>query len=157
MGSLQKVAVGVCLDFKKVTKKFVQILYSSSPSHWLCVTNIACRSGEVRVLDSSTPSPKEIIPQITQLVKTGESQLKLLYLDVASQPDGDSCGLYALANATALCAGKDPTTIMYNHDEMRSHLYKCFVNNSISPFPRNSRSVTKAIKKIYKPKMEYRK
>ncbi len=134
IGSLQKVAVGVCGNFKELIGCFVQILYSQ-PRHWLCATNIACDSGEVKVLDSSTPSPNAIIPQITELVKTGESQLKPLYLDVASQPDGDSCGLYALANATALCAGKDSTTIMYNHGKMRSHLHECFSKKRISPFP----------------------
>ncbi len=131
IGSLQKVAVGVCGNFKEPIGRFVQILYSQ-PNHWVCVTNIACDSGEVKVLDSSTPSPKAIIPQITELVKTGKS---LLYLDVAYQPDGDSCGLYALANATALCAGKDPTTILYNHGKMRSHLHECFSKKRISPFP----------------------
>ncbi len=147
IAGLQDVVIG-----KKQTKDFVQILHSH-PIHWVCVTNIGCGLGKVKVLDSSSsPQPDVILQQITALVNIDESQLELLYMDVASQPDSNSCGLYALANATALCAVINPTSIKYNHDKMRSHLRECFLSNNISRFPGTERTATKDIKTVFKIK-----
>jgi len=39
--------------------------------------------------------------------------------------NGHDCGLYAIANATALAYGRDPSTQVYISRMMRDHLFKC--------------------------------
>ena len=35
------------------------------------------------------------------------------------------CGIFALANATALVHEENPSTFLYNQKEMRDHLFHC--------------------------------
>ena len=48
-----------------------------------------------------------------------------------------ACGLFALAFATALCAGEDPQYLHFNTEGtyMRDHLLQCLENGVIQPFP----------------------
>ena len=58
--------------------------------------------------------------------------------------------LYAAANAIALAYGRDPTTQVYIPRMMRSHLYKCFENKHIEPFPvANTKAKRKKQKKVF--------
>ena len=45
------------------------------------------------------------------------------------------CGLFALANSSALCNGIDPCTIVYTQSAMREHLCNCFHHGALTPFP----------------------
>ena len=47
-----------------------------------------------------------------------------------------ACGLFALAFATALCAGEDPQYLHFNTEGtyMRDHLLQCLENGVIQPF-----------------------
>ena len=55
------------------------------------------------------------------------------------------CGLFAVANATALCIGDDPTSLVYNQDEMRDHLLSCLETETMAVFPH---SVVRCRKKV---------
>ena len=41
------------------------------------------------------------------------------------------CGLFAIANATALCGGLDPHLQNFEQSKMREHLTKCFLKNRL--------------------------
>ena len=43
-----------------------------------------------------------------------------------TQLGGDDCGVFTIANATAISHGIDPTDVMYNQSVMRWHLLKNF-------------------------------
>ena len=45
------------------------------------------------------------------------------------------CGLFAIASATSLAFGEDPSTREYCQAKMRTHLLKCFVNKYFELFP----------------------
>ena len=47
----------------------------------------------------------------------------------------DDCGLFALANATALCNGQDPAAITYDQGAMRQHLLNALERGELTPFP----------------------
>ena len=43
-----------------------------------------------------------------------------------TQLGGDDCGVFTIANATAIAHGIDPIDVMYNQSAMRWHLLKSF-------------------------------
>ena len=47
------------------------------------------------------------------------------------------CGLFAIANATSLCFGDDPTFLEFEQNEMRQHLLDCIEKGQMTPFPHN--------------------
>ena len=52
--------------------------------------------------------------------------------DVQRQQGYSDCGLFAVAFATSLCGGEDPTKISYVQHSLRSHLISCRKDVSIS-------------------------
>ena len=150
IGGLQNTLLGQNLSFRIECAEFVQVLHGSS--HWLCVSTIGCKMGEVKVLDSLyTCVPAKVVRQIAALIHSETPELRLLFLDSAQQRGLSECGLYAIANATSLCAGKDPTTAEFVQDEMRSHLCRCLEEGCMIPFPckkRVSQSTVKSSQQI---------
>ncbi len=61
--------------------------------------------------------------------------LLLLLRDV--QVGNCDCGLFAIAFATAVAYGKDPSQCNFDQAKMREHLYKCFSGRKLLPFPEN--------------------
>jgi len=55
--------------------------------------------------------------------------------EVQKQETGAECGLYAVANATSIAFGMDPTKLVYNEARMRAHLVHCFSQKDLEPFP----------------------
>ena len=47
------------------------------------------------------------------------------------------CGLFAIANATSLCFGDDPTFLEFEKNEMRQHMLDCIEKGQMTPFPHN--------------------
>jgi len=45
---------------------------------------------------------------------------------VQTQKGGADCGLFAIANMTALAHGIDPLLVHYDQSKMRVHLIACF-------------------------------
>ena len=106
----------------------MQVLHGAS--HWLCVTTAGCREGEVNILDSLYNSaPPKVKRQIAILMHSPSR------INVARQQGGSDCGLYAIVNAAAVCAGLDVTTLQYAPKSMRRHLMRCLEGGVIAPFP----------------------
>ena len=55
----------------------------------------------------------------------------------------NNCGLYAIANATALTYGIDPCTQVNIPRMMREHLFKCLEQKHLEPFPITNNSKRK--------------
>jgi len=51
--------------------------------------------------------------------------------EVQKQETGMECGLRAVANATSIAFGMDPTKIIYNEKRMREHLVHCFTQTDL--------------------------
>ena len=71
------------------------------------------------------------------------------------QTNGNDCGLYAIANATALAFGRDPSKEQYIPSKLREHLLKCLEEKEMRLFPiaKGTSKRRKAIKKIEKIKL----
>ena len=92
---------------------------------------------QVRIYDSLksgfiSPTTKK---QIAALTKPIYQELKLDVMNIMSQPDSSSCGLFAIACATDLFHKLDPTLSQYDVGQMRYHLRTCFEKGLLVPFP----------------------
>ena len=133
------------LDFDRHNKLFIQIINRSSNdggSHWLTISNISCMTNTIKVNDSACSDlPHEEELTIVSLVAVTADTQQVIFPNVVLQTNRCVCGLYAVANATALAYIKDPKTQVYIPRLMRSHLYKCLENSHLEPFPIISRKV----------------
>ena len=120
--------------------EFVQII--NTGSHWVCLSTIATSPGTVKVYDSlyQNVSAVAIDHSCRMLLYTG-STVTFSNERVQKQTNSNDCGLFALAFATDLCHGLDPTVQSYNQDNMCKHYINCLDSHNMVPFPRTSRQV----------------
>ena len=145
---LQDVTLARTLSMAVKRRGFVQILNQSS-SHWITVSTIGCQPAFVKVYDSAgkylTYRNKE---EIAALLFTPEHNITVAFMNVQQQTGVQDCGLFAIAFATALCQGVDPTTCSFNQSTMRNHLLQCFESGTMSAFPHRSRRTIAAPSKV---------
>ena len=102
-----------------------------------------------RLYDSAnTTISDDTLDVIAQLINTNAKSLKIKLMNVAKQVGVVNCGLHAIAMVTCLAFGQDPTTVVFNDDELRPHLSNIFETKKISVFP---------IKKRRNPQSDIRK
>ncbi len=140
VGGLQAPALAEKNVMEPQSGEFVQILCVGQ-NHWITLSTIGCPQGLVKVYDSlhgKLPSTSKRV--IADLMMTRDKAIEVTYAPVQCQSGGSDCGLYALAFATSLCAGKDPVMITYIQPQMRSHLVTCLTKAAITSFPQRSSS-----------------
>ena len=121
-------------------RKYVQVFHVNG-NHWITASNIntAC-DNVVDIYDSSrvrfSSSDKAAIAKFH---RCGDATLTLRYQDVQQQPNAYDCGVYALAFATSLLHGQEPTKTRYV--DPRSHLASCLTSGQMLPFPHESGDV----------------
>lgn len=118
-------------------QNFVQIIHVND--HWVCLSNSLCNEdGVVELFDSlhSTSLDDTIIQQASTILCCQSPSFKIRVVNVQQQKGGETCGLFSIAFACDLCEGNDPFHSLYNESELQEHLYKCFQDERITPFPR---------------------
>ena len=117
-----------CLD--PTGGSFVQILHVNN-NHWVTATDIGCEPGIVKIYDSKynymTLDTKK---QICSFLKPKQQVLHFHFVSMQAQPDSSSCGLFAVAVATALTYGTVPSLCKWDVNSMRNHL-KCSLEKGI--------------------------
>ena len=63
------------------------------------------------------------------------TDLHIIYLKSQQQNNGFDCGVFAIANATALALGKNPVGLLFDMTKSREHLVKCLKNRKMEHFP----------------------
>ena len=115
--------------------EFLQIL-NVNGNHWILLSTIGCPPATINVYDSLhgnlSPPAQRVV---ADLLQCKEANITIRYMDVQWQSNGYDCGLFALANATALCAGIDPTSVTFEQSKMRKHFLECLERNCLVPFP----------------------
>lgn len=79
--------------------------------------------------------PRHTIYAVSQICQEKKDELKLSIMKVQKQKDGFSCGLFAIANATALAFSLNPSEYVYEPTTMWSHFVSCCRNRKIEPLP----------------------
>ena len=129
--------------------KFVQIVLDRNENnHWVCVSNVRTNDFKtVRIYDNDLQKINRSIENYSVHLKR---ILKRLFRDapditlelplVSQCYDHRSGGVYAIAFAEALCAGLDPSDILFSSNaiEMRTHLIECLEKGKIQRFPTGS-------------------
>jgi hypothetical protein len=81
-----------------------------------------------------------VLRQIAKLLHAKERQIKVLSANVQQQSNGVDCGLYAIAFATEVAFGFDPSEATFLEEALRSHILKCFQDGKIERFPQQNKS-----------------
>ena len=120
----------------------MQILNVSN-NHWV---TISCKPGTVNVFDSipNNSVSSRTKEQIAAILFSEKNDIQLQFKQVQVQQGNSDCGAFAVAFATALCSGKDPTEINFIQHQLRTHLMSCLVENNLTDFPQTERKRTKA-------------
>lgn len=109
---------------------------SGESVHWVCVSSIGCVPGYVNLFDSlyhDSVLSQEVEEQTNDFL--GGRLIALDPKPVQQQTNGSDCGVFAIAFATCLVFGVDPTFINFDTQGMRAHLATCLRNGRISLFP----------------------
>ena len=116
-------------------REFVQCLNVSS-NHWVTVSTIGCPPGSINVYDSMHLGPSTSLKKvIADMMHSDKKAISIRTVHIQQEIGGSDCGLFAIANATALCHGKYPGTLAFNQKPMRDHLRKCLAAGTLTEFP----------------------
>lgn len=100
-------------------------------NHWIVLSTLGCRPGEVNVYDSLyTSQDPGTLSAISGSLEVFRPAIIVNIMDIEKQKGGDDCGLFAVAVLTALANGIDSNEIMFDQEEMRCHAF--------TPLPRVS-------------------
>ena len=125
------------LAWRSNMKDFVQIVNVNN-LHWVCVANIGSPDNTIDVYDSlpaNSLGSQSLREQVAAIIRTRDKFLELRFINVQRQCGSSDCALFAIANSTALCLGKDPHQIRSDQKQMRQHLKECFEAGAMQLFP----------------------
>ena len=130
-------------------KPFVQLL-NTRGVHWLCVTNLLCKGDiSAHAYDSSFRTlHTDTKTALKEILGTGKQTINALMPPYQRQPTSQ-CGVFAIATATALLFGKDPSAITFDVTKMRRHLANCFDKQEMRPFPELDKQLKKLNKRTF--------
>ena len=123
-----------------LTGEFIQIVNERN-THWITVSTLGVTQPSILKVYDSMRKPdygiqmKEIF---AALIHAKGPSILLAIENVQQQSDSCSCGLFAIAFATAECFGQDPRRITFDVSQMRSHLQSCLENRMMQPFKGNA-------------------
>ena len=81
---------------------------------------------------------------ISQLLNTSGDSFSVNIMDVGKQAGATNCGVYAIATLTCLAHGKDPCSIVFKKEDLRSHLQEILLTSQIKEFPSTQRRKRKS-------------
>lgn len=135
IGGLQSAVLAQKFALLPQPDEFLQIL-NVNGNHWILISTFGCPSATVNVYDSLHGTlPPTAQRVVADMLQCKEACITIRYMDVQWQGNGCDCGLFALANATALCAGTEPTSVTFEQSKMRKHFLACLEKNCMMPFP----------------------
>lgn len=116
-------------------ERALQIVYT--PGHWQLITRMLTKVSFYCSLDFDiTDETQRVIGHFLRL-KEGESIE--IHRRRNQMQKGVDCGLHVIAMATAFVFGQDISSTTFDDRSLRNHLYNCYVNHSMVPFPRARR------------------
>ena len=114
LNGLQSVLLGLTLSYAIQTEEFIQVLHTGH-GHWVTVSTIGCREGEINVYDSLPPAPTpHMMNQIAALLATPKATIKMRYMETQMQCGSADCGIFAIAFAATLATGEQPGTTVFS-------------------------------------------
>ena len=119
-------------EMKGPTCNAIQILHVMT-NHWI-LTATYKSSKMVHVYDSVYSSlDQSTAKSIQRIFHCNPCHIRVE--SVQKQYGSNDCGMYAIAYATAIAFGQDPTKLRFHQPSMRKHLVSCYMNKKMQPFP----------------------
>ena len=101
------------MSFDAQNDEFAQFLLVNK-NHWLLISNIGEEMNTVCNYDSMQLKPdSDCLSIVSKCIQCSESQITINVMNVQEQEDSYSCGDLAVAFATSLIHGEDPTQLHY--------------------------------------------
>lgn len=131
-------------------KNFVQIIHLQNEDentkkrhnvdHWSVLSTMDCVSSSNDLTCMYYDSAYSTLPYnceeiISHLLTTSSSCFKIKVNIMPTPRQTGFCGLYAIAISTALAHNINPSTLIFQQNEMRQHLLLCLENKKLEPFP----------------------
>ena len=132
--------IGPLKMFSVQTGEFVQVLVENNH----CVTvSSPTESAIVYLYDSLQKESlnKNLVKQIARLRKSEDAELRIISKAVQQQGNGYDCGIFAIAFATDIAYNHKPEQRTYNQSVMRKHLLAQLENETMTPFPQQTKRV----------------
>ena len=132
--------------------EFLQIL-NMSGTHWLCASTVGCDPGIINLFDSlyTGSTTPQLLNELARMIHTDSPEMIINWQQCSKQVGGNDCGLFALAFATALCHGLNPSSFFFSQGFMHAHLQKCMTEGKMTMFPGRSTSRPRCKKSIRVP------
>ena len=110
------------------------------PNRWVCTSNIGAKRGEILVMNSlamQVSINRSMILQMAQIYRApiNQSSLSVELLPVQQQNGYRDCGLFAIAFATEICRGQNPSKVVFIQTQMWGHFFRCITTGNMMPFP----------------------
>ena len=124
--------------YRAVTGEYIQLLHNGI-NHWFLSF---CSNSRVQICDglnsTLTRTSRKSIQSLNKNVgqKNDSGNVRVTFLSVQKQPDGHNCGLFPVAFAAEIFAGKSPIEAAFDVDQMRDHLIFCSEQGALTPFPK---------------------
>ena len=110
-------------------KNSVQIIHRQK-NHWIVASTVGCE--EVQVYDSLY----ELMDKPCEdIISNLFCNSKIKMMECCKQEGYVDCGIFAIANATAIAHGINPGNLKFNQLLMRKHLLDSFEQEILTPFP----------------------
>ena len=123
---------------ENMVKNKLQIIHCSERHHWVTASTVKAAPGVVIVVDSLFKSidteTKSIILNLFQPNIVSEPMIKLLVRS-QQQKGSKDCGVFAIAMATTIALGHNPSNVIFNQKLMRAHLVDCLKERKFTLFP----------------------
>ena len=121
---------------KDTIENKIQILFCKERKHWIVASTINCTRNEVKVYDSLFQYlDRDSIQLVKALFRCGGIDPQIKMIQCRKQKGVKDCGIFAIAFATAIAHGLNPSRQNFNQQAMRAHLVDCFHNKLLTPFP----------------------
>lgn len=101
---------------------------------------IVQKKSKIKIHDSlfsnfTGPHRHKFLGQLGWMLHTSSDAITLEWLDVQQQRGSEACGLYAIANAYALCAKMKPEDCAWDQNGLYTWLVGCLKAGNMSPPP----------------------
>ena len=121
--------------FDTMSSEFIQII-NIYVCHWVTISSVGCHEGHIQWFDSLHMQPSTDTKRvIADMLQYKGDEITVDVCNVVKQAGASDCGIFALAYATAVCHGLDPTALCFDQRKLRQHVVDCIENKFVTPFP----------------------
>lgn len=116
-----------------MVKNRLQIIFCPERHHWITASTVKCVPGVISLFKSVDEETKSIIFNLFQHDTASQPKIKLVRSQ--QQKGTKDCGAFAIAMATAIALGRNPSSVTFRQEFMRAHLVDCLGKHKFTLSP----------------------